>query len=137
VTLNPRLSRTAISLVFCVMMVNASPTTIHAQGPARGILRAESLKPYSTILDRADRSVVAPGRRSPGGVRHQRSAVGWGILGGAIAGAAVSAVAADRYGKNEGGQFCTRCFALVSAIAVPAGAGLGALTGHLIDVARR
>jgi hypothetical protein len=170
VTHNSRRSRTAISLVFALMMANGSSTTIRAQGqasamdevsrplsatvaprdsdltglssatdrpPMRGILRAESLKLPSMILERADRNIAARGPTSPGSVRPQRSAVRWGILGGVIVGVAVAGVAADRYGNNETGHFCTPCFALGAAIAMPVGAGLGALAGYLIDIARR
>jgi hypothetical protein len=65
------------------------------------------------------------------------SAIGWGIAIGIGAGVAVSGVAAARYGENEGGEFCARCFVQWSAISVPVGAGIGAAAGYLIDRARR
>jgi hypothetical protein len=49
----------------------------------------------------------------------------------------VSAIAASKYGDNETGQFCTRCFMQWSAISIPVGAGIGAGVGYLIDRARR
>jgi hypothetical protein len=69
--------------------------------------------------------------------RSRRSAVGWGIAIGVVAGVATSGLAASKYGENEGGRFCGRCFVEWSALTVPVGAGLGAAVGYLIDKARR
>jgi hypothetical protein len=69
--------------------------------------------------------------------RSRRSAVGWGILGGVVAGVAVAAAGASAYGENERGGFCSRCFVTWSAVTIPVGAGVGALAGYLVDVARR
>jgi hypothetical protein len=60
-------------------------------------------------------------------------AIGIGI-GGSVG---VAALAASRYGRNEGGGFCASCFAQWSAISIPIGAGVGAAVGYLIDRARR
>jgi hypothetical protein len=65
------------------------------------------------------------------------SAIRWGVVLGIGTGVAVSAAAASRYGENEGGEFCTRCFVQWSAISVPVGAGIGAAVGYLVDRARR
>jgi hypothetical protein len=66
-----------------------------------------------------------------------KSVIGWSIAIGVGAGLATSAIAASKYGENEGGQFCGRCFMEWSAITVPVGAGAGALIGYLIDRSRR
>ncbi len=67
----------------------------------------------------------------------RKSAVGWGIAIGIGGGIGLTGAAASRYGNNEGGKFCTRCFVQWSAVAVPVGAGIGAAVGYLIDRARR
>jgi hypothetical protein len=67
----------------------------------------------------------------------KRSAMGWAIAAGIAGGIGVSAIAASKYGDNETGQFCTRCFMQWSAISIPVGAGIGAGVGYLIDRARR
>lgn len=65
------------------------------------------------------------------------SRIGWAIAIGIGAGATIAGVAASKYGENEGGTFCTGCFAEWSAIAIPVGAGVGAAVGYLLDRARR
>jgi hypothetical protein len=67
----------------------------------------------------------------------KRSVIGWSIAAGIAGGIAVSAVAASKYGDNETGQFCTRCFVQWSAVSIPVGAGIGAGVGYFIDRARR
>jgi hypothetical protein len=54
-------------------------------------------------------------------------------LGGALAGFGLAAVAAARYGGNEGGRFCGGCLVEWSTVTVPVGAGIGALIGFVID----
>jgi hypothetical protein len=54
-------------------------------------------------------------------------------LSGALAGFGLAAVAAARYGGNEGGRFCGGCLVEWSTVTVPVGAGIGALVGFLID----
>jgi hypothetical protein len=59
---------------------------------------------------------------------------GW--IGAAIgAGVATAGTywAAKTYGENEAGGFCEGCFAAWGAIAIPAGALVGAIVGSLID----
>ena len=56
----------------------------------------------------------------------------WGAIIGAAAGIAATAAAASAYGENEGGGFCAGCMVQWSAIAVPAGAGLGAAIGFAL-----
>lgn len=65
------------------------------------------------------------------------SAMGWSIAAGIGAGVGLAGVAASKHGSNEGGEFCTRCFVQWSAVSIPVGAGIGAVTGYLIDRARR
>ena len=65
-----------------------------------------------------------------------RRIMGLAIGLGIGAGAGTAAWAADRYGDNERGSFCTRCFAQWSAVAIPIGAGVGAIVGYTIDKAR-
>lgn len=90
--------------------------------------------------------IVQPGRtgtkfqgstRSQAATKPRGKAVGWGIAIGVGAGIAVSGLAASKYGENEGGQFCGRCFVQWSAITVPVGASVGAAVGYLIDRSRR
>jgi hypothetical protein len=78
-----------------------------------------------------DRTAAQPAGTS------KRSALGWAIAAGIAGGIGVSAIAASKYGDNETGQFCTRCFMQWSAISIPVGAGIGAGVGYLIDRARR
>jgi hypothetical protein len=66
----------------------------------------------------------------------RKSVIGWAIAIGIGAGLATSAMAAAKYGENEGGEFCGPCFVAFSAITIPVGAGAGALVGHLIDRSR-
>jgi hypothetical protein len=68
---------------------------------------------------------------------NKKSALGWSIAAGAAAGLGMAGVGAARYGDNEGGTFCTRCFVEWSAVSIPVGAGIGAAVGYLIDRARR
>ena len=63
----------------------------------------------------------------------RKSVIGWAIAIGIGAGLAASAMAAAKYGDNEGGQFCGRCFVEWSAITLPVGAGAGALVDIWID----
>ena len=138
----------AARLMILLTVVSAVPSTVNAQipagndgqsvGPAIGALRAASQSPGRLVLEQREtgRSVAREqGAQAQG--KPRRSAVAWGILGGVVAGVAVAGLAANRYGENEGGRFCTRCFATWSAVTVPVGAGVGAVAGYLVDVARR
>lgn len=49
----------------------------------------------------------------------------------------MSRLAGQLHIENETGEFCGPCFVQWGAIAVPAGAGVGALIGLLIDATRR
>jgi hypothetical protein len=64
-------------------------------------------------------------------------AVGLGVLTGASAALVSTYAAANSYGDNEGGRFCTRCFVQWSAVAVPIGAAVGAGIGFAIEARRR
>ncbi len=129
-------------------VLSAVPSPIYAQIPddisdtrpvlATGLLRTASLNRGPLGLEvREDVRGVKRARSAQVRSRSRRSAVGWGILGGVVAGVVVAGVGASRYGENEGGEFCTRCFATWSAVTIPVGAGVGALAGYLVDVARR
>lgn len=65
-----------------------------------------------------------------------RKGVVIGIAAGAGAAAAITWWAADRYGENEGGRFCTRCFTTWGAATIPAGGLAGALVGAVVGRAR-
>jgi hypothetical protein len=143
-----RLRTLAARLMILLTVVSTVPSTVNAQiparidgqpvGPATGALRAASQTPGPLELERREtrRSVArAPGTQVQG--KSRRSAVGWGILGGVVAGVAIASLGASRYAENEGGRFCTRCFVTWSAVTVPVGAGAGAVAGYLVDVARR
>ena len=59
-----------------------------------------------------------------------------GLIGGGTA-AAITVWAAASYGENEGGKFCTGCFAQWSTITVPIGTAIGAGIGFAVDLIRR
>jgi hypothetical protein len=82
-------------------------------------------------------TAVAPSARVQVGGRRRKSIMGWTIAIGIGAGLGAAGAAAAKYGENEGGEFCGRCFLQWSAIAVPVGAGIGAGVGYLIDRSRR
>ena len=65
----------------------------------------------------------------------KRHVMGFAIAAGIGAGVGVAGVAASKYGENEGTS-CAQCFVQWSAIAMPIGAGVGAVVGYLIDRAR-
>ena len=73
---------------------------------------------------------ASPGRRGPA-----PAAIG-ALIGGTVALGATYA-AARKYGNNERGEFCTRCFVQWSAITVPIGAVAGAALGWGIGRSRR
>jgi hypothetical protein len=58
-----------------------------------------------------------------------------GLVGAATA-FGITAVAAARYGGNEGGGFCRSCLVHWSTMTVPVGAGVGALVGFAIDLSQ-
>lgn len=100
------------------------PATLSDADHRAATLRAEP----AAGEHKPDRPATRPSRKS---------AVGWGIAIGIGGGIGLTGAAASRYGNNEGGKFCTRCFVQWSAVAVPVGAGVGAAVGYLIDRARR
>jgi hypothetical protein len=114
---------------------------IELRGPAgqeaRGVFggfKADEL----VLLVGKDRT---PSRFTEADVQRIRRAGGHAVAFGAAIGAAgafaVTAWAASSYGENEGGSFCSGCLAQWGAIAVPAGAGIGAAIGLAIERARR
>jgi hypothetical protein len=84
-------------------------------GDLREVLRAAVAVPVASADAQAKRRRVNP--------------VAIGAVSGAAAAAGLTYLAAARYGENEGGEFCGRCFVQWSAVTVPAGAGAGAAIG--------
>ena len=129
-----------IAILMIGMLV---PRVAHAQtqrsSPIQVGVWREAAKSYPVPPLEANReakrfqesSVAQPASKPP------KSMIGWSIAIGVGAGVASSAIAASKYGENEGGQFCGRCFMEWSAITVPLGAGAGALIGYLIDKSRK
>ena len=68
-------------------------------------------------------------RSGPGG---GRKGAAIGAIVGASTAAAVTAWAANEYGNNEGGSFCTPCLFAWGVYSVPVGALVGAAVGGLI-----
>lgn len=129
------LSRALSPIIIATLVVTASPATALAQRPT-GPTPIRNSVARLAAAERTDERIVVE-RATQSSVRSHKSAIGWGIAAGIVAGAAVTAYGAQRSGENETGQFCTSCFVQWGAIAVPAGAGVGALVGLLIDSARR
>lgn len=96
-----------------------APSPALAAPGAYGPLRAASL----------EAGIVAAPAVAQGG---RRKSVLIGIVAGAGAAAAITWWAADRYGENEGGRFCTRCFTTWGAATIPAGGLAGAFVGALV-----
>jgi hypothetical protein len=92
---------------------------------------AKPLAPDPLRMERA-RWTAAPRDLQQTAAHSRGHAVAWGIVAGAIGGAALAGVAAEVYGGNEGGS-CSRCFVQGAAFTVPAGAAVGALIGHAIS----
>lgn len=118
----------------CLRSASARPILLHPSGAvgrslparARGATARAPIPGWSTEQSATQQSA---GKK--------KSALGWSIAGGAAAGLGMAGVAAARYGDNEGGAFCARCFVEWSAVSIPAGAGIGAAVGYFIDRARR
>ena len=142
-----RLRTLAARLMILCTVASGMPSAAYAQVPADSddkpvpatdALRAASRNPGRLDLEpRETRRSPARAPSVPVQRKSRRSAVGWGILGGVVAGVAVAGFGASRYGENEGGEFCGRCFVTWSAVTVPVGAAAGAAAGYLVDVARR
>lgn len=147
-----RTSQAMIALVFmltAVMSATAAAQQPRESSPLRlQLLQAGAFQARHSSDGLGDRSSFAVAYAKPA-VPHplqagaqragtsKRSVIGWSIAAGIAGGIGVSAVAASKYGDNETGQFCTRCFVQWSAISIPVGAGIGAGVGYLIDRARR
>ena len=101
------------------------------------IRQAVMLYPLPTVERTTDRTRFQDPATPLATTKPRKSAIGWAIAIGVGAGLAASAIAASKYGENEGGQFCGRCFLEWSAITLPAGAGAGALVGYVIDQSRK
>jgi hypothetical protein len=68
----------------------------------------------------------------PPPAKRGRNPVAIGALIGAVGAAAMTAVAARRYGHNEGYGTCVPCLVQWGTIAVPVGAGIGAGIGWAV-----
>jgi len=145
--LSPGMSHRIILLTFAVLM----PALASAQDVRESASRASRLAPFPNAWTLRDSARDHPlptiqASRERGRFQSQphaqfgrrsKSATGWGIAIGIGAGLAAPAIAASKYGENEGGEFCGRCFVEWSAITVPVGAGVGFTVGYLIDRWRR
>ena len=105
--------------------------------PAASFAQQQGVQ-QTRLLERVDLPPLTRERPAPAAAQAKtRKGLQWGSAIGAASGAAAAAVAAERYGQNEGGRFCTACFAQWSLISVPIGIAIGAVAGALIDVARQ
>jgi len=145
--LSPGMSHRIILLTVAVLMPalgsaqdlrdSASRASLNAPLPNVWTLRDTARAyPLPTIQSDRERERFHPSSNAQA-VGKPHSAIGWAIAIGIGAGLAVSAIAASKYGENEGGQFCGRCFVEWSAITLPVGAGVGFTAGYLIDRSRR
>ena len=108
-----------------------------ATAPQGQIRAAVSLYPVPVVeQDTLRKRYQDPARVQMTG-KPRKTVIGWAIAIGVGAGLTSSAIAAAKYGENEGGQFCGRCFMEWSAVTVPVGAGAGALIGYLIDQSKK
>jgi hypothetical protein len=94
-------------------------------------------KPSTSAQDLTPSPWVPYSTQSGSARRSDHRFMRWGLAIGLVAGAIAAGIAAARYGENEGGEFCGQCFVQWAAISVPVGAGVGAISGWLIDKARR
>ena len=125
-----------------VLVAALVPTMAAAQTPVTAKTRAATPAQHIRIPSRLPELLPAKDHN----VRYARSVQATkkpkkrvmvlAIAVGIGAGVAATAVAASKYGANEGGEFCGGCFARWSAISIPIGAGVGAAIGYLIDRAR-
>jgi hypothetical protein len=114
-----------------------SGTRATAAGAAGGMVEFPPFSPLNLQriaarlhADRRDATTPQPVARP------RRHVMGMAIAIGIGAGVGGAAIAASKYGGNEGGGFCGACFARWSAISLPVGAGVGAAVGYLIDRVR-
>jgi hypothetical protein len=99
--------------------------------------RVVSLTDSALVISRDGRRTVTFAERDVSRIdRRGGHAKAWGALIGAGGAFALTALAANSYGNNEGGRFCDACLVAWSVLTVPAGAGLGAVVGWAIDLGR-
>lgn len=115
--------RTCLAVMIgCVLM---APAAAHAQrAPSSGLL--------APVLTR---DVTATAAQPQAQSRSHAVAIGAVIGAGAALG--LTAMAAAKYGENEGGKFCGVCMVQWSVVSVPVGAGIGAAVGWGIARSRR
>ncbi len=143
--LSPGMSHRVILLTIAVLMPalgsaqdlrdSASRASLNAPLPNVWTLR-NSARAYPLPTIQLERERFRPPFNQAVGKPH-KSAIGWAIAIGIGGGLAASAIAASKYGENEGGEFCGRCFVEWSAITLPVGTGVGFTAGYLIDRLRR
>ena len=116
-------ARTALTMALMALTAGAvSAQERKAAAPAPG--------PLAEAARTANFQAVV--RSGPGG---GRKGAAIGAIVGASAAAAVTAWAANEYGNNEGGRFCTGCFLAWGVYSVPVGALVGAAVGGVIGYA--
>ncbi|HEU4936161.1 MAG TPA: hypothetical protein VFT39_06900 [Vicinamibacterales bacterium] len=120
--------------VIADVRLKAEATAPEATSQIRDAVR---LYPLPIVQPESARQRFQDSSNAPLTGKPRKSVIGWAIAIGVGAGLGASAIAASKYGENEGGEFCGRCFMEWSAITVPVGAGAGALVGYLIDQSRR
>ena len=132
--------RVAVLTVVVLMpaLASAQESRDSAPRPSPTVTLHDSVSayPFPTTQSDRERQRFRSQHHAQFGGRPKRAS-GWGIAIGIGAGLAASAIAASKYGENEGGEFCGRCFVEWSAITVPVGAGVGFTVGYLIDRLRR
>lgn len=77
------------------------------------------------------RAAISPA--APAGLHGGQKGTLIGVIAGAAGAASVTYWAANEYGRNESGRFCTACFMSWGAFSIPAGALVGGLVGNLVD----
>jgi hypothetical protein len=113
-------ARTALAMALMALTAGAaSAQQRKAAAPAPG--------PLAEAARTADFQAVV--RSGPGG---GRKGAAIGAIVGASTAAVVTAWAANEYGNNEGGSFCTPCLFAWGVYSVPVGALVGAAVGGLI-----
>jgi hypothetical protein len=127
----------AFVLVLVAVLV---PTMAAAQTPVTPKARRTTPSLHIRIPSRLPQLLPAKDHN----VRYARSAqtankpkrrvMGFAIAAGIGAGVGIAGLAATKFSENEGS--CPRCFVEWSAIAIPVGAGVGAVVGYLIDRGR-
>lgn len=144
----PGMSHRIILLTIAVLMPalasaqdlrdSASHASLNASFPNVLTLRDSArAHPLPTTQSDRERERFHPSSNAQAVGKPHKSAIGWAIAIGIGAGLAASAIAASKYGENEGGEFCGRCCVEWSAITLPVGAGVGFTVGYLIDRSRR